>query len=372
MMGKAPLVLLLLATAAVLAACGSTPETINVAATQLAAGALTAAASPTGAPSNTSTARPVTPTATLSPGATPTGTPSRTQATATPTPTPTPTPGSACADRVLAFNPGPGAQAEYSDPQAMLGDPDLVEEPCCQGMVQLGRWGSVLLAFTDNSIVDGDGPDFQVYGESAGDDFLLVEVSADGQTWYAYPRAGESPGGLDLADADLSQAFYVRLTDLQPATSTGAEVDAVVALHSGPPLAGGLPALPEAVARQDLILYEGPNQRMKKVGAIPAGETLEVLGRSKVRGWAKVRAGDGSSGWCQVTGLALNVSLGDCEIAAAPPTPTVSPTPTSTPTRTPLPLKPITAPTYPRIPIPTGPPPQLPPPPNPPPIKPKP
>jgi hypothetical protein len=267
---------------------------------------------------------------------------------------------------VLAFNPGPGARSEYSDPEALLGDPDLVEEPCCQGMVQLGREGSVLLAFSDNTILDGDGPGFEIYGESAGNDFLLVEVSADGWAWYAYPRASESPGGLDLADAGLEQAVLVRLTDLQPATATGAEVDAVVALHNGSPLDGGLP---EAMARQDLTLYEGPNRRMKKVGSVPAGEVLTVQGRSKARGWAKIRAGDGSSGWCQVTGLALNVSLGDTEIAAAPPTPTVSPTPTPTPTKTPLIPKPVfRPPPGPRLPTPTGPPPEPPPKPNPPPI----
>jgi hypothetical protein len=102
-------------------------------------------------------------------------------------------------------------------------------------MVQLGREGTVTLGFTDNSIEDGDGPDFEVYGESIGDDYLLVEVSADGATWYAFPRVSESSGGLDLSAVGLEWAVYVRLTDAQPGTSTGAELDAVVALHNGPP-----------------------------------------------------------------------------------------------------------------------------------------
>jgi hypothetical protein len=101
-------------------------------------------------------------------------------------------------------------------------------------MVQLGREGSVTLAFTDNSIIDGEGPDFEVYGESVGDDFLLVEVSDDGETWYAFPQVSESPGGLDLAVVGLEWAAFVRLTDAQPGTSTGAEVDAVLALNNGP------------------------------------------------------------------------------------------------------------------------------------------
>jgi hypothetical protein len=136
---------------------------------------------------------------------------------------------------VVVFEPGPGAKSDFSDPEKLLGAPDLVEDPCCEGMVQLGREGSVTLAFTDNSIVDEDGPDFEVFGESIGDDYLLVEVSDDGQTWYAYPQASEASGGLDLSTVGLQWIAYVRLTDVQPGTSTGAEVDAVVALHNGPP-----------------------------------------------------------------------------------------------------------------------------------------
>jgi formylglycine-generating enzyme required for sulfatase activity len=252
--------------------------------------------------------------------------------TLTPTPTPTfaatPTSGSAGADRVIAFNPGPGAEAKYQDADALLGEPDLVENPCCQGMTQLGRGGSVLLAFADNTIVDGTGPDFQVYGESAKDDFLMVEVSADGQVWEAFPKVSEASGGLDLADVGLAQAVYVRLTDVQPATPTGAEVDAAVALHSGPALSR-LPDLPDAVARTAVTLYEGPDTRMKEVGRAAAGGALKVLGRSPVSGWAKVQATGSQSGWAPTADLGLNVTLASYALAQAPPTPT--PKATATP-----------------------------------------
>ena len=147
-----------------------------------------------------------------------------------------PTPGSPAADELVDFAPGPGASSSYADPQALLGPPDIVVSPCCEGIVQLGRSGSITVAFTDNSIVDKEGPDFQVFGEPVGDDFLKVEVSADGETWKAYPKVSESPDPLDLADVGLEQVMYVRLTDVQPGTASGAEVDAVVALHSGPPV----------------------------------------------------------------------------------------------------------------------------------------
>lgn len=273
----------------------------------------------------TSTAVPATPTPTPPHSLLP-PTPIR---TSTPKPTSTliPTPGTAGADQVIAYNPGPGFQARYGTPEALLGAPDARGSSCCQGMVQLGQGGSVLLAFTDNAIVDGDGPDFQVYGESARDDYLLIEMSADGVHWYAYPKVSESPEGLDLATAGLERAVYVRLTDLQPATETGAEVDAIVALHSGPVLGNGLPALPDAVARTDLALREGPDKRMKEVGQTKSGEILTVLGRSQVSGWVKVEADGGASGWCPVTALELNVSLPGYTMVQAPPTPKPTTTP---------------------------------------------
>ena len=56
------------------------------------------------------------------------------------------------------------------------------------------------------------------------------------------------------------------------------EVDAVLALHSGPGLGEDLPALPNAVARRDLTLYEGENTRMKAVGEAeaPARMAIEI------------------------------------------------------------------------------------------------
>lgn len=150
----------------------------------------------------------------------------------------TPTPGTAFVDKVVRYTPGTGAVPKYKDPDAMLGEPDLVESPCCTGMVQLGQEGSILVAFTDNAIVDGSGPDFEVFGESARDDYLLIEVSENGEMWHAFEVVDESPGGLDLADVGLETASFVRITDVQPATATGAELDAIVALHSGSAPAG--------------------------------------------------------------------------------------------------------------------------------------
>lgn len=245
-------------------------------------------------------------------------------------PTPVPTPGSPAADQIIAYNPGLAQNEQWASPEAALGAPDLVEEPCCSGMLQLGAGGSVLVGFTDNSIYDGPGPDFQVFGESARDDFIIVEVSADGQMWRGYPKANESPDPFDLAEVGLEEAVFVRITDVQPGTVTGAELDAVEAIHNGPRLGDGLPTdLPEAMARADATLREGPDNGYEAVGQVTSGMTLSLLGCNPDGTWATVRTPDGQSGWCNVTQIALNVSLSDYEVAEIPATPTpLPPTPT--------------------------------------------
>jgi len=237
---------------------------------------------------------------------------------------PTPTPGLPFADRVVAYNPGQGQNQQYADPQTALGAPDLVEQPCCSGMLQLGAGGSVLLAFTDNVVRDESGPDLQIFGESARDDFILVEVSADGETWHSYPRVDECPEPFDLADVGLEEVVFVRITDVQPGTATGAELDALEALHSGSLLAGGLPRhLPDALARVDLTLTEEPEDAGDVVCQVPADSILIVEDCNPEATSVQVTTSDGHEGWCSTAQLALNVSLADYR----EPQPAASPTP---------------------------------------------
>jgi hypothetical protein len=307
------------------------PPTIMVRATPTASTAIAEGAAPSTGPLPTLVPT-YTPTwtATVTPTSSTTSIPSHTP---TPSATPTLRPSTAGADQVVGFSPGPGAQVKYGHPDALLGETDLVDSPCCQGIVQLGRGGSALVAFT-RPIVDGDGPDLRVSGDSAGDDFLLIEVSADGQEWRAYPRMSEASPELDLRDVGLAQAVYVRLTDLQPGTSTGAEVDAVIALHTGSGPAGSLPPLPDAVARQDVALTVAQNSRMNRTGQATAGEALTIVGRGDVAGWVLVRTAADVQGYCPLAGLMVNVRLGQVPVVPGPVTITPTPTATATPTTT--------------------------------------
>jgi hypothetical protein len=188
-------------------------------------------------------------------------------------------------------------------------------------MLQLGRGGSVLVAFDDNAIANGPGPDFEVFGESTGDDHILVEASPDGITWSSFAKLVESSGPLDLAELSLGRAAYVRITDPQPATATGAELDAVIALNSAVPVSD-LQPLPDALARRDLTLYTGPDKNSDVVQAVPSGSILAIPGCSTVPGWANIRTEAGVAGWCEVLDLVLNVSLPACAGTQMPSSPT--------------------------------------------------
>jgi len=215
------------------------------------------------------------------------------------------------ADRVVSFTSGfadPNTGFRYAElPGIVLGPPgDSLPTQGSTSVISLGHGGSITLAFTDNAIVDGPGPDFIVF-ENA---FFVapvpatptstcnvfaepgkVEVSTNGAFWIAFPfniaalslvgsqqtacssipllhgLAGLTPtftgnwtlpddpsvwdpngiGGVsgaggdafDLATVGLTQARYIRITDLNLGTgiagsAEGFDLDAVVALHSAP------------------------------------------------------------------------------------------------------------------------------------------
>lgn len=131
-------------------------------------------------------------------------------------------------------------------------------------VVSLGKGGFITLKFAGD-ILDGPGPDFTVFenafyfaGDFIFDEWLIVEVSADGVEWRTFPYdtvtgegfAGKTPtaafgadylnpaesGGdsFDLSDIGMARAAYVRLRDathFQSPDRLSAELDAVVAIH---------------------------------------------------------------------------------------------------------------------------------------------
>ncbi|MFM8263586.1 MAG: cadherin-like domain-containing protein, partial [Pirellula sp.] len=146
------------------------------------------------------------------------------------------------------YNPNAGGAAPIAglqDPTAALGRPDYVglAEPTAggQGVVSLGRGGSMVVQFADNYLTGSgdDQPDLAVY-EVGTSENVNVEVSYDGVTFTA---VGTISGANPYVDLDAfgfgtdSLLRYVRLTDdpnqgPNGGVSPGADIDAVGALSS--------------------------------------------------------------------------------------------------------------------------------------------
>ena len=190
------------------------------------------------------------------------------------------------ADSVIYFEKGIGSWTNQEPPyfpDNVLGAPSAnaswtVPETSPYEICSLGLGGEIVLAFTDNAIVNGEGVDFTVfenafeilYGTRAGEIFAepaKVAVSKDGITFYEFPfdslmlegLAGKTPtngsadptnpdssGGdsFDLSEVGLDTAYFVKLTDVTEIilqdtshpyydpTANGFDLDAVVAVHS--------------------------------------------------------------------------------------------------------------------------------------------
>ena len=121
------------------------------------------------------------------------------------------------------------------------------------GFVTLGDGGSITLRFVDNKLTgSGDNKkDLWVFEIGPDVEDTFVEVSKDGNTWFAVGKVFGSTAGVDV-DAfgfGVNDRFeYVRLTDDtnegdQTGNTVGADIDAVGAISSvaTPPT----PAIPE-------------------------------------------------------------------------------------------------------------------------------
>lgn len=182
-------------------------------------------------------------------------------------------------DRVVSFEPGPGAGfGEKKLPDIVLGGPRGGGKLAPSGHVlSLGRGGRITLEFVDNEVVDEDGPDLLVFEnaflERPGNDPNLgffelakIELSSDGIEWHEIPYdtgtrkgcAGHHPvlanvedndvdpadpekaGGdpFDLKDVGLKAARFIRITDINNGAgdkgTSGFDLDAVAAVHSRP------------------------------------------------------------------------------------------------------------------------------------------
>lgn len=144
------------------------------------------------------------------------------------------------ADEVTEVVPGNPSTpyARFLDKKNLVGEPDYDIEQI-KNIFSLGCRGSVILKFTDNALIDIEGPDLYVFEVGSNIEPTKLAISENGKTWI---DVGEISGGraeIDIHDfVKPGQIFhYVQLTDLgkfcDPRESyPGAEIDGVGAIGS--------------------------------------------------------------------------------------------------------------------------------------------
>jgi hypothetical protein len=125
-----------------------------------------------------------------------------------------------------------------------------------------------------------------------------------------------------------------------------------------------VPSNPSQTTKTDLNVRAGPGIQYDLLGLLPAGVTVEIIGRDETRQWWQIRfnAAADAVGWVAADpAFSTTANVDSVAVAQAPPTPTGTPTPTntvipptSTPTITTIPptLTPTGTPTL--TPTPTG------------------
>ena len=143
------------------------------------------------------------------------------------------------ADEVGSFTSGePKARAEkHRIPEATLGIPDY-DGVQGNNYLTLGCGGVLVVRFTDNSLIDIDGPDLYVFEIGPAVEPTDLAISLDGESWVEVGRIAGGRADVDIAEfVDGSEQYsHVRLTDGRSRCDgnyPGADIDAVGAIGSG-------------------------------------------------------------------------------------------------------------------------------------------
>lgn len=144
------------------------------------------------------------------------------------------------ADKVVNFKIGnPAPITENSNANDAVGKPDF-NEVRVTGFVSLGTAGELTLAFTDNALVNIDGPDLYVFEVGRYVEETFLYVSKNGKAWI---NVGKISGGnalIDIGDSTKPGDIftYIKLVDVGSASKKGdkmwpgADIDAVAAIGS--------------------------------------------------------------------------------------------------------------------------------------------
>ena len=142
------------------------------------------------------------------------------------------------ADRVISYRAGGGKiKASASDPQTALGAPNYSGKVTDGSFISLGCDGALVLQFTDNALVNLEGPDLYVFEVGPRVEGTQLDISTDGSTWRNVGTISGGRAEVDISSvASAGESFrYIRLTDDGVGCGTnyaGADIDAVAAIGS--------------------------------------------------------------------------------------------------------------------------------------------
>jgi OOP family OmpA-OmpF porin len=144
------------------------------------------------------------------------------------------------ADKSVSYKPGnPAPVPENSNPADALGIPDF-DPTRVTGFVSLGTGGELVLMFTDNALVNIEGPDLYVFEVGRYVEETFLYVSKDAKKWIAVGKISGGNALIEIGDSTKAGDIftYVKLVDAGTAVKKGdkmwpgADIDAVAAIGS--------------------------------------------------------------------------------------------------------------------------------------------
>ncbi|RYY69626.1 MAG: OmpA family protein [Chitinophagaceae bacterium] len=137
-----------------------------------------------------------------------------------------------------------------------------------KGIYSLGLKGSLTIKFTDNALVDVNGPDLFVF-EAGEIEPTTLEISKDGNTWI---NVGMISGGTAAVDIKTfvqpnEYFYYLRLTDRNTkSTVAGADIDAIATIGAAIKL-----------SLNAAVLFDFGKSELKKEGVAAVHKLAEQL-----------------------------------------------------------------------------------------------
>lgn len=139
------------------------------------------------------------------------------------------------ADDVVEFSRGTFGRS--GQPNNALGGPNADN-----GSVTLGNGGTLTIRFSDNALT-GSGnsdPDLYIFESGPLQELVTVEISADGNSFFAVGQTSGQCGFIDIDEFGFGpgeEFFYVRVTDIlddqyRENSSAGAEINAIGAIST--------------------------------------------------------------------------------------------------------------------------------------------